>query len=286
MSSKPITLSDLNTALKPLIEAVARLREEHNTSSTQVSEMHNMLTNLSMKMDTLEQTAGATHIELSKQVVKKSSGRKPAAAKPAAKPVVKPSAKPSVKKAPIKKAPSKKAVDAEADAGGDAGGDDGEDDGEGDGAGDGDGEGDGDADADGDGDDHTLDDGSAPDATSDAESTASSTTKNASKKVPIKTTTVPTKPKKEPAAPAAKPDRYNKMSIFSELYKADPTQFDTYLTAKVKKAIADENSEKWAGATPARLASNKIAAYWQYMKTKHDDVMEKMKEEYIAARVK
>jgi len=76
--AKALTLSELNAALKPIHDALTRLKEELTTHSTQVSEMHAMVTNISVKLDTLEQTAGATLSEISKPVVKKTAPRKAA----------------------------------------------------------------------------------------------------------------------------------------------------------------------------------------------------------------
>lgn len=53
--SKNISLSDLRNALQPLTDAINTLKTEQLTSTTQVSELYAMVTNLSTKIDVYDQ---------------------------------------------------------------------------------------------------------------------------------------------------------------------------------------------------------------------------------------
>ena len=66
------------------------------------------------------------------------------------------------------------------------------------------------------------------------------------------------------------------MTIFKDEYKTNPSQFDKYLTAKVKKTIESEN-EKWSEMSGDALANAQRTAYYHYMKDNHDDVLESLK---------
>jgi hypothetical protein len=211
--AKAITVSDLNTALKPILEALNRLREELTSHSSQVSEMHAMVTNISTKIDTLEQTAGATLSEISKPVVKKPTTRKPAAQK----------------KPPTAKPPTKRGTKAEEE------------------------------------------EEEEPEEEPEEPQTP------VNKKAQVKTAKAPVKTAaaKKQAAP-----RFNKMTIFKEVFKLDPKKFDKYLTSKVKKEIFEAN-DTWKELSEEQLAGAKRNAYYHYMKDNHDDVLEEIKTAYI-----
>ncbi len=89
--SVSITLADLNEAIKPLIEAMNRQREEQTSNNSQLAEMYQMMTSISVKLDVVEQKTNEAS-ESSRTPLKKPVGRGKAAAK----------------KAPAKKAPAKK----------------------------------------------------------------------------------------------------------------------------------------------------------------------------------
>jgi hypothetical protein len=256
--AKPITISDLHAALKPIIEAINKLREETSSYTSEISEIHNMTTSISVKIDTLEQTAGATLSEVSKPVVKKATGRKPATVR-----------KPVVKKAPTKR--GGKPMDApQADL------DDQQ------------------ADPDMDNLDDTqadADDAVEPDLDDDAdnldeeadnvEAEEAEQSDDSSKKVaPKKVSVVVKKPapkKTSVKAPVKAPlQRLNKMTLFKDIFKSNPAKFDKYLTAKVKKSIDAEN-EKFKELSGESLATAQRSAYYTYMRTHHDDVLESLK---------
>lgn len=94
--SPSITLADLNNALDPLIKAINYNRETSTSTNVQLSEIHQMVTSLSVKFDCIEQTVSQTSDELSKVVTKKATGRKPAAKKTSV--IKKPAAKKTAKK--------------------------------------------------------------------------------------------------------------------------------------------------------------------------------------------
>lgn len=253
--AKAITLADLNAALKPIIEALNKLREDQTSNSSQVSETHSMITNLSVKMDTLEQTTGATLSEVSKPVTKKATGRKPAAPKKAP------------KKAPMKRGAKAKTTEAEdtEDVDPDPAAVDADDT--------------GDVDADTadaeDADPAAVDTEDADPDADDASPADTTDTSKKSKKLPVKKAVVKKAVKKAAPKKVAAP-RLNKMTIFKDEYKTNPSQFDKYLTAKVKKALESEN-EKWSEMSGDALANAQRTAYYHYMKDNHDDVLESLK---------
>lgn len=264
--AKPITLADLNHALKPIMEALDMLRGER----AWMAETHALVTNMSVKMDSLEQLTGATLSEVSKPVTKKSTGRKPAAPKKAA-----PKKATSKKVAPTRKAPVKKGSKADLDADVDADVNQADEtDKDADASADVDVEADVDADVD-------VDANQADETDKDADADTSADINVTPKKAPPKKA-APKKaaPKKAPLKKAAPKKvaapRLNKMTIFRDEYKTNPSQFDKYLTAKVKKTIESDN-EKWGELSGDALANAQRTAYYHFMKDKHDDVLESLK---------
>jgi len=238
-------MCELKNALKPIVELLNKLREEHVSNSVQISEMHAMLTNMSVKMDTIEQTAGATLTDVSKLTVKKTAVRKPAV-------------KPAVRKPPVKR--GKKATeDADHDTDVDQ---------------DVDQDADADQNTDVDADvDHDAD-SKAGDSDTDSKTDAK---KETAKKLPVKKATT----KKAPVKATA--PRHNKMVIFKNMYKTDPSKFDKQLTAKVKKQLETENAEALEGLSNDGLNNQKLAIYYKYMAAKHDDILEEIKRAHIAS---
>ncbi len=225
--AKAITLADLNNALKPILEALNKLREESTTCSSQISETHAMVTNISVKIDTLEQTAGATLSEISKPVTRKTTAPRKAAAP---------------RKAPAK-APTKRGTKATTEDTTEA-----------------------DEDAD-----------NAEDATEAEEDVEPETPVN--KKAAIKTAKPVAKAPAKTTVKKTTAVRLNKMTIFKEMFKSDPSKFDKYLTNKVKKEIEAAN-KKWSELEDEQLANAKRTAYYHYMKDNHNEVLEEFKAEY------
>lgn len=233
--AKQIILADLNTALKPLIEAINKLREELTTNSSQISEIHSMVTNLSVKLDTLEQTAGATLSEVSRPAAKKPTGRKQAAKKQVA-----------PKKPPTRRGTKTPIADESEDTK-----------------------------------DETVSD---TDETEISEKPADPPVNGIPKKAAVKIVkSAQLKPKK---SAVKKPTviRLNKMTIFKDEYQKAPAQFDKYLTKKIKKKIADENENAWEDLSEDKLATAQRNAYYQYIKTEHDDILETLKEKHMKAK--
>ena len=267
--SKPVTLADLTNALKPIIETMARLREEHMANKSQISEIHGMTTNISVKIDTLEQTTGATLSEVSKPVVKKTIGRKPVAGrKPATskKPVIRRGAKTTPQK--DVEVPDDSITDGDTLEGNDQ-------------------KTDLEDAAEVDDQKTELDDAVAVDADDgdiqdNTQEEIKLPVKKAEIKLPIKKaeTKLPVKKSvtKKPAAkkPVTAP-RPNKMTIFRDVYKSNPEKFDEYLTAKVKNNINVENNKKWKDLQPEPLATAQRTAYYHYMKDNYNDVLEQLK---------
>ena len=239
VSNPSISIADLNTALKPLIEAINRLREEQTATSSQVTEIYQVVTSLSIKFDCVDQTTAHTLDELSKVTSKKGSTRKPAAKKPAAK-------KPAAKKTGTRRSKKTNDEDAADEVVADEGTDDavvGED---------------------------TADD-TADDKQEEKEykKAAVKTDKQSVKKTLPKKVTVRTSTKKpQPVS------RNSKMNIFKKAFKEDPDQFNEVLTSKVKKDIETENKEKWSSLNTTQLENAKISAYFHYIKDNHSDYME------------
>ena len=187
-------------------------------------------------MDTLEQTSGATLVEISNLPTKKATGRKPAA-----------------KKAAPKKAPTKRGAKAKAAENAEPAEDV-----------------------------ETAEDAEPADDVEPADD-EDTETKTESKKAAPKKAAVKKAAVKKAAVKKAAP-RLNKMVIFKELYKTNPSKFDKQLTKKVKEEIATENEEKWSSLSEDALLTAQCAAYYHYMKEKHDAVLEACKAEYAAAK--
>lgn len=255
--AKNITLADLNTALKPIIEALNKLREDQTSNSSQVLEMHSMVTNLSVKMDTLEQTTGATLGEVSKPAVKKSAGRKPAVRKVPTKRGTKAKVEQATESADQEEIVNQTDGVEQADQ------DDPTEQTEHD-----------DPSDEADQTEQTEHDYPADEAEesdSGTKSKKAAVKKTAAKKATVKKATVKKAAPKKTAAP-----RLNKMTIFKDEYKNNPSQFDQFLTAKVKKEILSEN-DKWSEMSGDALANAQRTAYYHYMKDNHDDVLESLK---------
>lgn len=235
------SVSDLATALKPIQAALAKLSEDTTSTNTQIAEMHSMLTNLCVRMDTLEQTTGAALSNTAKAPAKRATGgRKPAVKKTAA-----------PKKAPLKRGAKKAEASDEEEEAAESVAEDEEEAAE-----------------------SVAEDDAEDDAEDEEETPAETTGKKAVVKVGV-----PVKKGKKPAAekkPAA-PRAPNKMNLFKETFKSSPETFDKYLTAKVKAQIAKDNKDKWEDLAEDKLATQQCMAYYHYMKDKHDDVLEGLK---------
>lgn len=59
-SKKVLTLSDLKTALSPLVDAIESLKNDTTTATAQILEIHQVCTNLSVKLDNLDQSIDTT----------------------------------------------------------------------------------------------------------------------------------------------------------------------------------------------------------------------------------
>lgn len=245
MAKNAITLADLNTALKPLIEAINRLREDNVASNTQTSEIHAMVTNISVKLDTIDQTTQKTLDEAGKSAPKKAATRKPVGKKAA------------TKKAPARRGKKADAEEADADAEEPAA-DDAEDAAE----------------------EPAIDD--ADDADDAAEDDSESKKPSKKKAPPKKASKAPAKKPTKASAKKPSAPRVNKMTIFKDQYKKDETSFDKWLTAKVKKEIAEENAESWGKASGDALVAKKASAYYAYMNANHADVVDNLKKTHTA----
>jgi hypothetical protein len=71
--AKPVTLAELNTALKPLFEAIKRLSEDQTHSNAQVSELHSITSALSAKMDILSNNIDSKEADAKSKTVKKTT---------------------------------------------------------------------------------------------------------------------------------------------------------------------------------------------------------------------
>jgi len=104
------------------------------------------------------------------------------------------------------------------------------------------------------------------------------------KKKPVKQLPADPKPSKAKKA-KAKPDTeskrpLNKMEFFNKAFDEDQTTFDQYITAADKQTIQDENPG-WSELSGAELHRVKRAAYYHFMKNKHDSVLQSMKTTYV-----
>ena len=248
-SNLHITINDLQMAIKPLMDAINKLREEQTGVNSQLSEVHQIVTGLSVKFDCVEQAANQTFDEVGKNVTKKATSRKnntKAAPK-------KSSAKKSTKKSNIAEPD-----DAEEDPADDV--------------------------ADDVADDAATEVAAGDNPTADEVDDDASETKSnkpndsAPTKLPVKKGISKKPMVKKPTA-----KKVTKMSIFQKAYKDNSSLFKEQLTDKVKKQIENENKEKWESLSGAKLENAKIGAYFHYIKDNHDDVLEDLKQKYIAA---
>ncbi len=264
--SKSLTLADLEEALAPIIRTLTKLREEQNANSSQISEIHQLVSSTNTKIDTLDQTAGAAFEEVTK-VTKKPAARKPAAKRPAAK-------KPA-QKAPVKK-PAKKSDD-DPDAESTEPADTKETEDVMDDLDDSASAGANDRPNDSDAAEVAADNESDVDADEDEDDAADSKKKSPAKKPPAKKAAVAKKPPAKKAAVAKKPaaaPRSNIMTIFKNEFKTNPERFDEYLTDKVKKQIV-QATDNWDDMSDADQCNE----YYKYMKANHEEVLQMLKEE-------
>ncbi len=293
MSGKALTLKELNEALAPLIELIRCSREENLANSTQVSEMHQMVTAISLKLDTVDQTIKSNALDTARPAPKKLTGRKGAGTKKATE-------KKTADKKPVKRGTKKAEPDADEP---DAGAEDEVDA----------------ADA-----AEDVDDADEPDAAEeDAESTASAKTAGVKKgakaekvekteKVEKASAAKPTKPavkktvakppvktpakkaapaKKAPAgkkaakpAEEAKPKTFNKMNFFRKEFEADEKQFNKVLTPKVRAKVEGDaaNAEKLKDLEGDALTKVRTNIYYHYLKDNHMDVLEGLRSKFDA----
>lgn len=85
MSNRPVTVSDLTEALRPLIEALNLMRTEQLGGTSQVSEIHRMTTDISVKLDAVDQNVTTAAATSTRTTGKKLVGRKGAGDKKPAK---------------------------------------------------------------------------------------------------------------------------------------------------------------------------------------------------------
>jgi hypothetical protein len=75
MSKNAVTLHDLTEALKPLMNAIIKISEDQGFANTQISELYNMTTNVSTKLDLFDQR-GYSDEPIKKTTSKKSVSKK------------------------------------------------------------------------------------------------------------------------------------------------------------------------------------------------------------------
>lgn len=245
--SKSITLSDLNEALKPLIEAINKAREEQLSNSTQISEAHRMLADISIKLDAVDQSVTTVSAASTRTTGKKLVGRKGAGEKKPAKRGTKKVAEPvdDVDPADDDAEPAEPADDAEP----------------------------------------VEEDSGNVDTVE--EETAVKPGKVVKKAAPKKTVAKPVKTAKatKKAAPAApKKKQFNKMNFFKKEYEADDTQFNKVLTKKVRDKVEaeKENVEKLAGLEGDGLKKARANIYYHYLKDNNPDVLENLRTKFDA----
>lgn len=248
-SKVTFTLADLNEALKPWIDAVKLLqrgfndiKDETSKNNLQLSELGSLVNNVSVKLDTMEQTFGQAA----------NDGR--TVAKPVGK--GKATKKTATRKTATKKTASKKVKDEEKDEEKD---DDKEDDS---------------------GDESDKSTKSTKSTAGKKKPVvkkppATATKKTATKKIATKkTASKKTATKKAVSKP-------NIMNIFKLKFKEDESQFDEWLS-DAKEQIEEEHKEEWDDLSEAELLNKRSAVYYTYMKTNHPNVLEEHKEAYLA----
>lgn len=248
--SKNITLSDLNDAIKPLIEAMNKLREECLGNSTQVSEMHQMLTTVSLKLDAVDQTVTTAAATSTRTTGKKLVGRKGAG-----------------EKKPTKRGAKKVAEPAEED--------DAEDD-------------NGNAEEDNAEDDNNApeddnDDAGDKESTKAGKSVKKAPPKKAATKASAKASTKTTKTTKK-AATTTKKKQFNKMNFFKKEFEADETQFYKTLTKKIRDKVEaeKENADKLKELEGDALKRARANIYYHYLKDNNADVLEGLRAKFDA----
>jgi outer membrane biosynthesis protein TonB len=242
MSRNAITLSDLNDAVKPLIEAINKLREEQAMSTVQMSELYQMMSNFSTKMDLLDQQkniASPVKAPVKRAVAKRGAKKTTADDEEEEDTEEKTEEKKAVKKpAPAKRGTKKAEPEPEVDA-------------------------------------------EEAEVETEAEVEVETKTKPTAKKVAAKPAVKKAPAKKASKAPAKTVRPLNKMTFFNQAFDEDEHYFDTYLTPKIKQSIADENAEEWKDAKGDALKALKKKMYYHYMKDNLNDKLQSMKEAYI-----
>jgi hypothetical protein len=262
MSGKSITLADLNEAIKPLIEAMNRMREECMSDSTQISETHRMVTSVSVKLDSLDQSVKSSATDGVRAAPKKLVGKKKGAV--AKKPAAKKPAKRGAKKVaePADEADEPDAGDPEEDVAED---DDAEPT----------------AAEDDDAEPTAEDDAEPAEEDADSKKPAKAAGKKTVAKAPVKK--APAK-KATKAPPVEKKKQFNRMNFFKKEYEADDKQFNKVLTAKVRAKVEaeEENAKKLDGLEGEARKRVEANIFYHYIKDNNPDVLEGLRAKFDA----
>jgi hypothetical protein len=255
-ASKSLTMADLNSAIKPLIESMNRFRETQTGSDAMLNELSQMVTNIMVRLDAHDQTIhSAVTDAVKKAAPKKLAGKGKAAAKKTSKPqlrkgVKKQSEEENEEEAPEEVPEEQEEAPEEQET--------------------------------------VLDEQEeAPEdqeeAPEDEKKTKKIATKKAVNKVPVKKTAAKPTAKKAPAKKTAKPKTKtnpNIMTIFKNAFRENEGQFDKVITLKVKKEIESANAGAWSELEGESLLNARANVYREYIKNNHKQVLEGLKEAF------
>lgn len=90
------------------------------------------------------------------------------------------------------------------------------------------------------------------------------------------------KPVKRKSTEVKQQRSINKMEFFNKMYDQDVNYFNTYIDNKVKNSINEKNADAWKKLAPEHLYQAKKKAYYDYMRKEYDSKLQAMKNAYIA----
>jgi len=249
MSSKQLTIADLNNALKPFKELLDTLSTDIGRCAFQMTEVYGMVNSIASRIDLIDQKCNVVEFKTETKKFTRKSAKKleeptesvepieedeePNEPAESSKKPAKASTKSVVKKVTTKK--SKTHTENETD--------------------------------------EPLNEQDTLNLSEEDSTEKSPTPKKIIVKKPAARKT--TKPK-----PPTKEVKINKMEYFYKMYDQDNTTFDIYLTPDVKANLARKNN--WDEIQDENvLYTTQRQAYYKYMIKNHDDKLIAMKEEYL-----
>ena len=235
----------LKATLDLILKKIVNLEEKNEFNGNQITEMYNMVTNMSVKLDVMDQKKTDEQTD----TVKKSTKRKPNTKANKEKTDTEKTtdelnteeidddakSNTSTQSQPKKRAPAKKRTPVK------------------------------------------KTDEPKEEDTVEMDNNTEPTEDDVEEKKPVKKVK-PTTNKKTPV----KKQYPNKLEYFNLMFDTDENYFDTYLTADVKKTIEKENHAVWEKMDNKALHMDKRKKYYNYMNENHTETLQSMKKEHNA----